>query len=401
MKILQICHKPAYPPIDGASIAMYNLYNGLSNNGHQVHVLAINTYKQYCNIKTVPLNFITESNYTLVDVDIRVRAIPAFLNLFTDKSYNIVRFGSVALRDAIEKLIENNTYDTVILESLYATVHIDLLRQKTNAKIVLRSHNAEFKIWENLYNNEKNTLKKWYLNILSKRLKKYEKETLKKVDLIAAISRDDNVVFKSEGCLTPMEYTPFGINFNDEEFKEYVSPEKEDLVFFHVGSMDWIPHQEAFRWFLEKVWTPLNIKYPRAKLHLAGSKMPEWITRGKFPNVIVTSGYVEGKTFMNKKCIMVVPSFSGSGIRIKIAEGMAKGKVVVTTKNGAMGIPCTHNENIFISDSADEWISILSRCMQDLELVKQISKNARAFSKREFDYNLAANKLIEAVKNLY
>ena len=92
MKILQICHKPPYPPIDGGSIAMYNLYRGLRSIGHTVHVIAINTYKQYCDINKVPKEFVDASEYTLVDVDIRVKPLSAFFNLFASDSYNISRF---------------------------------------------------------------------------------------------------------------------------------------------------------------------------------------------------------------------------------------------------------------------------------------------------------------------
>lgn len=397
MKILQICHKPSYPPIDGASIAMYNLYNGLVDSGHTVHVLAMNTYKQYCDINKVPLDFKIKSKYSLVYMDIKIKILPAFINLFSSKSYNIDRFDSKKFRASINESFDQTDYDLVILESLYATPYIDLLRNRSRCKIILRAHNAEFMIWKNLANNEKNILKKWYLNLLAQRLKKYELNVLSKVDLIASISDEDNLIFKNNSCQTPMIYLPFGINFNADEFKNYVVPRKDDLILFHIGSMDWLPHQEAFKWFLENVWGNIHSSFPLVKLYLAGSKMPDWITNGNYPNVIVTNGYVDGKTFMLNKSIMIVPSFSGSGIRIKIAEGMAKGKVIITTFNGAMGIPCKNNENIFISDNKEEWVEVIKRCLSDLELVKKISLNARLFSQKEFDYKLSAQKLIDAI----
>jgi glycosyltransferase involved in cell wall biosynthesis len=376
---------------------MYNLYSGLVDNGNNFHVLAMNTFKQYCDISTVPKEFREKSNYTLVDVDIRIRAIPAFYNLFTNQSYNIKRFDSENFKRVLLQILQKYNYDIVILESLYTAPYIELLKEKTKAKLVLRAHNVEFKIWENLANNEKFLLKKWYLNLLSHRLKKYELKTLTKVDLIASISNEDNIVFQKETCQTPMIYLPFGINFRNEEFKNYTYPEVDELVLFHIGSMDWLPHQESFKWFLNEVWRNINTKYPFLKLYLAGTKMPNWITHGSYPNLIVTSDYVDGKIFMNKKAIMIVPSFSGSGIRIKIVEGMALGKVIITTANGAMGIPCSNGKNIFISDNSNEWVEVIGRCVNDIELVKNVSKKARLFAEAEFDHKLSAKKLIEAL----
>jgi polysaccharide biosynthesis protein PslH len=385
MNILQICHKPPFPPIDGASIAMYNLYHGLTQVGHTVHVLAINTNKQHCDITKVPTNFKVKANYTLVDIDISLRILSAITNLFTRESYNITRFYSEDFNKVLTNLIQTNNYDLIIFESLYTSLYIDLARSLTSLPIILRTHNVEFKIWENLAKNETNIIKRWYLNLLSGRLKNYELNALKKASLIASISEEDNSIFRKENCKTPMIYLPFGINFDDEEFNNYIPPQPEEMALFHIGSMDWIPHQEAFRWFLEKVWPQINNSHPTIKLYLAGSKMPDWIVKGKYPNVMVTNGYTDGKSFMNNKVIMIVPSFSGSGIRVKIAEGMSKGKVIITTTNGAMGIPCTNNKNIFISDTSQEWINIINKCLTDFESIKSISNQARQFAQKEFD----------------
>ena len=46
MRILQLCNKPPYPPLDGGSKAMHNITQGLLDAGHQVKVLCISTAKQ-------------------------------------------------------------------------------------------------------------------------------------------------------------------------------------------------------------------------------------------------------------------------------------------------------------------------------------------------------------------
>ena len=141
--------------------------------------------------------------------------------------------------------------------------------------MVLRSHNVEFNIGENLARNEPSLLKRKYLELLSRRLKKYELQTLSKVDFIGTISEPDREIFRSLGCRTPMAHIPFGMDFREGILKNYAIPKAEDVVLFHVGSMDWIPHQEAFRWFLTQVWPTFHQQYPSIQLHLAGANMPE------------------------------------------------------------------------------------------------------------------------------
>ena len=47
MKILQVCSKIPFPSMDGGSIAMNILTEGLINCGNTVKVLAVNTPKHF------------------------------------------------------------------------------------------------------------------------------------------------------------------------------------------------------------------------------------------------------------------------------------------------------------------------------------------------------------------
>ena len=52
---------------------------------------------------------------------------------------------------------------------------------------------------------------------------------------------------------------------------------------------------------------------------------------------------------------MLVPLLSGSGLRIKIIEGMAYGKAIVSNKVGAEGIFCDPKNDLIIADSTGDF----------------------------------------------
>lgn len=400
MRILQLCHKPPYPPREGGAIAMYNLAMGLMDLGHEVHILAMNTYKQYCDPASVPADFQARTQYGLVDVDIRVKAGPAFLNLFGNQSYNLSRFDAPQFRAALRERLAAQSYDLVVVESLYASAYLDDIRKMGRCPVVLRSHNVEHHIWQNLARHARGPLRRGYLRLLARRLRHFELLRMQEVDLVAAISLDDIAAFRAAGIETPMFHLPFGIDFGSPEFSAHALPEAVDCACFHVGSMEWLPHQEAFAWFLREVWPRVHAAVPTLPLHLAGSNMPAWISDGRFPNVHVTAGQVDGKAYMDGKAIMVVPSFSGSGIRIKVIEGMAKGKVVLTTRNGALGITAQHGLELLIAETAAEWVQLLRRLGQEPEWLHAIGRNARAFAERRHDHRTAAQALVRQVGTL-
>ena len=94
---------------------------------------------------------------------------------------------------------------------------------------------------------------------------------------------------------------------------------------------------------------------------------------------------------MREHAIMIVPLFSGSGIRIKILEGMAMKKTVITTAIGAEGIAVTHEQNVLISNSAEEFIAQLDSLFKDPERILTIGNNAIKFVTENFD-NLVLSK---------
>lgn len=85
---------------------------------------------------------------------------------------------------------------------------------------------------------------------------------------------------------------------------------------------------------------------------------------------------------------MVVPLFSGSGMRIKIIEGMALGKPIVTTPIGTEGISTHSEKNIIIADNEQEFINGVERLINDKELFHAIGSNAIEYIQEKFD-NLA------------
>ena len=91
---------------------------------------------------------------------------------------------------------------------------------------------------------------------------------------------------------------------------------------------------------------------------------------------------------------MVVPLYSGSGMRIKIIEGMALGKPIVSTPIGTEGISTTSGKDIIVVENAGGFIESVSRLIEDPAFFNEISKNAIDFIHKKFDNFSSAGSLI-------
>ena len=399
MQILQICHKTPFPPRDGGSIAMNNLTQGLIEHGHNVKVLAMNTPKSFIDIEQLPADYRNNTDIEAVYIDTNIKIIDAFVNLFKSSSYNIDRFISNNFAAKLQEVLEGSSFDIVQLESLFLVPYIDVIKKYSKAKIVLRAHNVEFEIWMRRMHACKNVLKKQYLNLLANRLKTYEINHINAYDGIAAITPRDAEMLKSHGCTIPITDIPIGMDLIDSEI-DTSNLNDVPTSLFHLGSMDWMPNQEAIKWFLDQVWPKVSNAYPNLMLHLAGRNMPEWILNFNFHNVIVEGEVNDVRDYMASKDIMIVPLISGSGMRVKIVEGMAYGKVIISTSVGAEGIQYEHETDILIANTPEEYVTMVGKCISDNNLYNDIGNNARMLAREKYDNKIIAEKLISFYRSL-
>jgi glycosyltransferase involved in cell wall biosynthesis len=396
MKVLFIANKVPFPPKDGGSLATHDLVKGLESKGAEVTFFGLNTNKHRVDMKRVAeenpgIRFIT------YPVNLKVTPWGALWSLLKGDSYNIARFRFSQVDKGLQALLQKETFDVVHIETLFMMPYLDTIKKYSQAKVVLRTQNVEHIIWELMALESKNILKRWYLKTLANRLMEYEIRQFNKPDLMLAISSEDAAVFRNLGCIIPIEVHPTGFDFTKLKEFSHITPSRD---FFHLGAMDWKPNVEGMDWFLNRVWTDFSHKYPQQKMHLAGRKMPP-VFSSMSDNALIVHGEVENAyRFMAEHEVMVVPLFSGSGLRIKIIEAMAMGKCIIATPLAASGIDVQDGVHILIADGAIQFAQCMELCMNHPERVKQIGREAQQFAIEHFDHMRLADKVHDLYTSL-
>ena len=108
----------------------------------------------------------------------------------------------------------------------------------------------------------------------------------------------------------------------------------------------------------------------------------------------------DAKYFMSEKNMMIVPLLSGSGIRIKIIEGLALGKTIIATSIAAQGIEYINGENILIADTAEAFEQQIEKCLKDENYCKKIGHNARTLAMNKYDNAKIIQQLVSFYKEL-
>lgn len=394
MKILQLMNRVPWPLKDGGTICNYQGLKGYAQNSCEVTTAALNTSKHHVN--ELPPELTRLAKWHLTEVDNRVKPLDAFLNLFTSESYNVTRFYTSAFEQQVINLLQKNRYDVIVFESIFMATYLPAVRKHTHALCVLRAHNVECDIWKTLYENEKNPIKKWYLNLLYKRLKAFEQKVINDFDLIVPITDTDKYRLVELGCARPQYVSPMGANIQDIPSAKI--PAKPDCI-YHLGSMEWMPNQEAMHWFIQEVWPDIHKRHPGIRFYLAGRGMPQSFMQMNIDGIQVDGEVPDASEYVSDKHIMVVPLFAGSGMRIKIIEAMARGKVIIATPLGAQGIHGVSGTHFIICQTADEFSEAINRCLTEEGFAAKVGEAARQFVLEHFDNNKVSVRLLNEYRN--
>jgi glycosyltransferase involved in cell wall biosynthesis len=359
MHILQVSPRVPFPLHDGGAIGIYNITAGLLAAGHRVTMLAINTPKHH-----QPASVLDHlgPNFRLVTVEVDTTAKPlkALQNLlFSGKPYNIARFINPEVTGALVPLLQAEKFDVIQYEGTYVAWYKEWLDSEeltpAGTVSVLRAHNIEYVIWERLAQGEPNPLKRWYLGQLARRLRSFEKEYLRYFDAVAAITNEDIARLTELGCPEPIALVPAAVELASFQPDPAIRPQPRTV--FMIGSLNWLPNLEGLDWLLREVWPVLHAELPELELHVAGVAPPGHLTsRPKGQDNVFIHGFVESAAaFMRQYDLMLVPLLSGGGMRVKIIEGMALGKAILSTAIGAEGIAVRDGHDIVLRNAAATW----------------------------------------------
>jgi glycosyltransferase involved in cell wall biosynthesis len=390
VRILILTPRLPWPPIDGGRIAMARLAQSLVRAGAEVEVLSLNPRKHHAPVAASAVA--TQS----IDIDTARSLVPALRALRGKTPFIIGRFVSSEFREALRAALRRFTPDLVQIESPFLLPYAETVREESGARVVLRSLNVEFRIWESLAQNERNPLRRFALRRVAASLRRFEVRHLDTPDAIVPISAVDAADFRQLGCTRPMHVVPCGITLSDLGLDV---PEPGRIGF--IGSLDFRPNQEAVRWIVDELWPLVIAQTASARLSIAGSSPPDWLRqRAQAQNIDFRGRVDDAGEFMRTMSIMIAPLFAGGGMRIKVLEAMALAKPVVATTLGAGGIDVEHEHDIVIADDVVSFAEAIGRLLREPDTAARIGHAARAAVAERYDSDTIGRGLARFYESL-
>ncbi len=392
MHLLFVCQKPPLLPVDGNAIATRSMILGLLDAGVSVDVLAIETDRHPAMVD-VASELADAVDFDTIRVDTEVTIARAIRGLFSE-CYNVERFDSPSFRRLLERRLSNKSFDAVVLDSLYAAPYLSTIRSLTAAPVILRAHNVEHQVWGRLAENS-GGIRGRYLAFLARRMGQYEAKIASEVDAVAAIAEPDRQVFLTMPDVAPVRVVDVGM-----EPPPVVSPSDVTRPLCSLAAYDWLPNTEAMQWFLESVWPLVRQADPEARLDIAGRDSHRLASEFERPGVRVLGLVPSAADFLQERGVVIVPTRSGSGVRIKIVEAMLLGKPIVTTAVGAQGATDRASGEVSIADTPAEFAQAVVGLLSDQQAADALGAAARRGAVQRHSRSAVTEQLTELVQQL-
>jgi polysaccharide biosynthesis protein PslH len=391
MRILLLTQVVPYPPDSGPKIKTFNVLRYLARR-HDVHLVSFvrceaedasaRALQPYCDgVTMVPLQRSRPR-----DVAYLARS------LVSGRPFLIERDDVRAMRTTVDRLVRNQAFDAVHADQLsMGQFAVDLpvsLR-------VLDEHNAVWAIVQRAAAGEGRGVRRWLAELEWRKLRAYEGSLCRRFDWVTVVSDEDRAALEqAAGTCFAAKVIPIAVDTRELAFAPRPAAARH-LV--SLATMFYPPNAEGVRWFATEVFPAVRRAVPGTQFYIIGSRPPAHIARLATPESgIVVTGYVADlEPVLQQSAVLIVPVHSGSGMRVKILEGLARGIPIVSTRIGVEGIEAQDGEQLLVADEPHEFAAAVIGLLQDPGEAARLARAGRALVEARYDSQTALGGLDE------
>ncbi len=392
--VLFITTQLPYPPKSGGTIKSWNYVQFLSKN----YALSVASLLKDDDEKHVAdfRKALKLEHFEQGKIDIQRTAFNLLKSYFVSPCLNVFRNYSKNFQSKINSLAEKA--DVILVDHYEVFQYVP---PNFKGKIVMHTHNAEFMLWQRMSELTKYPIKKLILKLEAIRVKQYEAAIFGKSDLIYSTPSDIDLYEKS-GLPINKHAVTYHLG-NDTLLKlpdlKFTSTEKA-LTF--IGTLSWEPNIDGICWFIDNCWSKIQQTHSGVKLYILGSKANERILKSanNDPNIVFTGFVQDLDTYLQKTRVYIAPLRFGSGMKVKVLEGLYRGTPTVTTAVGAEGLDLVNNKNSFIADNTNDFVACCLTLLENETLWNTFRDKTRALAAEKYTWESLFSRMEKSLQKI-
>lgn len=316
----------------------------------------------------------------------RQKRLAQLSSAFFRSSYQRRNLHSQAMQDALDGLIARERFDIVQVESSQM-VAFDFGSRTT---VVVDEHNIEYELLYRMHRTERSVIRRLYNWIEFTKFKREEINTWRTVSGCVTTSTREEAIIRAVVHDTPTCVIPNGV---DVDFFHPSDGQNEGDALVMTGLMHYRPNIDGAMYFLQEIFPHIVASRPRMIFYIVGAGATDELKRMASSNVVVTDTVPDVRPYVHRSAVFVVPLRMGGGTRLKVLEGLAMEKAVVSTAVGCEGIDVKHNEHLLIADEPRAFADAVLKLLSDRELAVTLGRRGRALVERDYRWAFIVDRL--------
>jgi glycosyltransferase involved in cell wall biosynthesis len=272
----------------------------------------------------------------------------------------------------LKAVLEERDFDAVYCD------HLSMIEygRRLGLPMIHDAHNVEYEIVRRHAATGRLSIWRGFAELEWRMLRRYERKHYPRCELIYSVSDIDAQAIR-ECCAGQNAVAVVPISVDVDGIAQ-VSPTRAGPELLFVGGLHWPPNADAVRYFIEEILPTVRTHIPAVHLTIVGrTDVP-----GRRPpqpvDGVTFAGHVPDiEPYFHRSRAMVVPLRSGSGMRVKILDSLARGMPTVTTSIGCEGIEATAGQHLLVADTAEAFAASVIRLLTDDTLATRLSRCGR------------------------
>lgn len=300
----------------------------------------------------------------------------------------------------IIKQMEISKYDVIYVE-FTRNSFVQKILSKKDVPIITRVHNIEYDYFKNYFKTKRNFYS--LFNLLT--IKRREALSINCSEKVIVLTKEDKKRLGrlyGDKNLKKIDVLPVCLEKPKiDEYKNHhkVLPKNYLLI---TGSLWYGSNLEGIEWFIKKVWNKLSHNKSinkNLKLVIAGSNPTKNLLALIYDkNDIILYKNPKSISYLFKSALIyIAPIFTGSGMKVKVAEALSHGLPIIGTDHVFIGYQIKDKMNSFIANNSKEFIEKILY-YQNMESKRQIKLQKEVRNTFFKNYSIDVSKKI--MKNI-
>ena len=385
MNVIFVTAQFPYPPRSGITMRVYQLVKQVARR-HNVTLLsyADSTHQDgLMQLRDQLPVVVTERRLRtgMAKRSDQLRSIASMTPFTSREAY------SQALQRTLNELCVTTACDVVHIEGMV----LGGLAIPQGVRLILDEPDVAYEVYQRMCESERSTIRRLYNRWEYERVRRFEQRLWKRVDACVVTSDRDGPIVESVAPGTVSGVVPNAVDL------EYFLPSSGDAIepnsVVFNGTLGYRPNVDAAFHLVDDIWPLVLERCPDAKLTIVGRASDADRRALTRPGVLVTGEVPDIRPYVERAALVAVPVRMGGGTRLKVVEGMAMGKAMVSTTLGCEGLAVRDSEHLLIGDGAHQFATRILDCFADSELRGRLGAAGRRLTEEEYSWDLAGERL--------